>query len=221
MPAMPDSLLILYPADSAAAPPSAAVLRDTLRRIALIGRDFTFRGDTHYLAGDEFMHLVTFLGCSPHIALEPPADGSERDGADFCHIALPAPGARPRFLGGANVKPPRCRGCRGELPEWSAALMAWEQDPDKARGTCPACGRPYTLPQLNWRHSAGFGRVALEVWGVFEGEAVPSQELLSALQGLGVGEWDYFYARRDAESARTPPFITQKNPRRGRGDVRE
>jgi hypothetical protein len=51
------------------------------------------------------------------------------------------------------------------------------------------------LHRLKWKQSAGFGCQFLKVWGIFEGEAVPGEELMNTLRHASDLEWDYFYVR--------------------------
>lgn len=74
-----------------------------------------------YLAGPRFLQLITFLGCSPHLQLEPPADGSE----DFCHIRLRGPFRTARLLSAGNTRPPRCPGCGKGLTNWRQLESLW------------------------------------------------------------------------------------------------
>lgn len=191
---MKEYKLILHPKNPAATPSSATRLTQRLAEQGLLGKPFRFREREHHLPGEAFMQLITFLGCSPAVAFEPPADGSERDGADFCHLELRGPFSEVRFLGEGGVKRPRCPKCRGWLEDWEQALNAWESDHDYHH-RCPHCGDAVAPTIFKWRHSAGFGRLALAVWGVFEGEAVPSEELLRLLREISGEEWDYFYSR--------------------------
>ncbi|GAB6043396.1 hypothetical protein [Endothiovibrio diazotrophicus] len=185
--------LILHPKNPAAEPPAGDALLDHLHRAGVIGAPFPFRGAEHHLPGEAFMRAVTFLGCSPAVLFEPPAADAERgDGGDFCHLELRGPYAETRFLGEEGVKRPRCPRCRGWIDDWQAALAAWQADVGY-RHPCPHCGEPIEPPAMKWRHSAGFGRLALAVWGVFEGEAVPSEELLRTLREISGGDWEYFY----------------------------
>jgi len=191
---MKEYKLILHPKDPRAEPPATEPLTTRLAAWGLTGNPFAFRGREHYLVGEQFMQLITFLGCSPAVAFEPPADGSERDGADFCHLELRGPFPTTRFLGEGGVKRPRCPRCRGWIDDWEHALSRWREGETHLH-PCPRCGEAIDPTTFKWRHSAGFGRLAIAIWGVFEGEAVPSETLLRLLRESSGGEWDYFYSR--------------------------
>lgn len=182
---MSSNLLILTPADPffAAAP---GELIACLKEAGFIGAPQPQPG--FYKPGAKFFHFITFLGCSPVVALGEPGATAE-----ICRIEISVPLAAPLFLAGDNLKEPRCPGCGYRSPEGRAIGAAWQQDPANHRWTCPACGHAYAAPQLRWRHSAGFGRTFLKVWGVFEAEAVPSEHLSRLLAGFGDKEWQAFY----------------------------
>lgn len=189
---MTTNLLVLHPEVPTAVPADENALRVALTAQGLLGESFPHGGQRHYRPGDRFLQLITFLGCSPVVALGQPGPTGE----DFCHIALVGPGPVPRFYAGTNVKPPRCPGCGYRAEDWPAAVAAWEQD-HSARWRCPVCGREYHAPELKWRQCAGFARFFIEIYGVFEGEAVPGEELLDGLKvSTGMG-WTYFYLQRD------------------------
>ncbi len=186
---MPENLLLLYPADPMAAP-AVEPLVSALQEIGLLGDPFTCDGAPHFRPGEAFLRRITYLGCSPVVALgEPGATGDE-----FAHLALSGPYETPRFLAGTNVKQPRCPACRQRAEPWQdwpqrlAAGEAW-------RWQCPACGTANEAVELDWRQCAGHARLFLTVWGVFEGEAVPSDDLLKTLAGFA-GPWRWSYVRR-------------------------
>jgi hypothetical protein len=180
-----DNLLILSPADSFAAPTLAPLIA-RLAAARFIGAPLAQEG--FYKPGEEFFHFVTFLGCSPVVSLGEPGATAE-----ICRIEIPPVEAAPRYLAGTNLKPPRCPACGYRSPEGRAIGDAWERDPGHL-WSCPACGRHYAAPQLNWRHTAGFGRLFVKIWGVFEGEAVPAEALLQLLDDAsGIPEWREFY----------------------------
>lgn len=180
--------LILLPAAPQATLPDKRALLYRLEQCGFIGTPLMFNGQQHYRPGDNFLQLMTFLGCSPVVALgEPGATGDE-----FCHIQLDGPSDALRFIGGSNVKTPRCPGCGFRVETWPALVEDWLANPESI-WRCPLCGKEYALPRLRWRQCAGFGRLFLRVWGIFEGEAVPSEELLKVLREVSGLEWQYFY----------------------------
>jgi hypothetical protein len=188
---MADNQLILHPAKTADTPHNKRDLLYRLEQLGFIGTPLTFNGQQHYRPGARFLQLLTFLGCSPVVALgEPGVTGDE-----YCHIQLDGPSDQLRFVGGSNVKTPRCPGCGFHLENWPALIEAWQRSPAQP-WRCPLCGKEYLLPQLRWRQCAGFGRLFLRIWGVFEGEAVPSEELLKVLHEVSGVEWQHFYFRQ-------------------------
>ncbi len=178
--------LLLFPADPAAPPPPATAVIAALARLDLIGDPLGAAGS--FRTGPGFLHHLTFLGCAPHLVLEPPPDG----GTAFSHVVIAGPFATPRLLVGANTAAPRCPDCRARLADWRAAVTGWAAEPLSATVACPACGARHAPAALDWRESAATGRLFVEIRNVFPGEAVPSEELLAALERAGAGgPWRY------------------------------
>ena len=192
--------LVLAPVNPAQVPHDMDGLVRSLERLGLTGTPFQLAGHTHYLPGERFLGLVTFLGCSPAIALAPP-EGAQADpgihSKTFCHVRLWYAGDQPVFLAGRNTPAPRCSSCRHPVKNWREMLGAWEASPSSYLWTCPACTEQSTRYQLDWRQSAGFGRFFLEVWGIHSAEAVPSEMLLETLQRSTDGHWSFFYLEID------------------------
>jgi len=180
--------LLLTPLSPQRTPPPAAVL-DYLREADFIGRSLDAAEET-FVVGERFLQLITFMGCSPHIELEPPADGGP-----FCHVRLIGPLPQPQLLQGENTQPPRCAQCRGRLTQWREGLPDWCADPEGAEIRCPRCGHRQTPVELGWRRHAGFGRLFVAVEDIFPGEAVPVPSFLKGLERATEVGWDYFYIR--------------------------
>ncbi|MCU7933890.1 MAG: hypothetical protein KZQ99_03295 [Candidatus Thiodiazotropha sp. (ex Dulcina madagascariensis)] len=180
--------LALTPADPYLTPQTPASLVQRLREIGFAA-DALASASATYLLGKRFMQLVGFVGCSPHIRLEPnPA------GEPFCHLILSGPSPQPRFIKGQNTTPPHCGRCQKRVTDWESLMQAWENDPDRPPVTCPHCGQTQHPANFNWRQSAGCGRFMLFVENIFPREAVPTAELLSQLQSLTQNRpWRYFY----------------------------
>lgn len=180
--------LLLFPADPAADPPAIADLLAVLAALGLIGAGCGAEG---FLPGSEFARHVVFAGCSPHLVLEPPADGGA-----YSQVRVHGPFAAARLLAGDNVAAPRCPACRARVEDWRERLAGWRADP-ASLVDCPGCGRVHPASRLDWRGNASSGRVFVEIGNVFPGEAVPGESLLDALHALGSGPWRYAWVRGD------------------------
>jgi hypothetical protein len=188
---MAENILILVPGSFDAIPADRDTLLTALREKKFIGDAIEINGEQHYQPGEEFMMLITFLGCSPMIAT-----GELDSGEQHCHVAIEGPWKQPRFIAGDNLKLPRCPNCGHRYDDWQAVVNEWIAAP-AATVTCPACAADSSVTQLRWRKCAGFGRFFIKVWGIFESEAVPSPNLLSLLkQHTGI-EWQHFYIRNN------------------------
>jgi len=180
--------LVLTPSDPFYCPRDALALEQRLREVGFIGAGLTDR-EGAYLLGDDFLQLVSFLGCSPHIEL-----GPNPDGRPFCHLQINPPTPEPVFLYGRNTSPPRCQACRRRIPEWRPIMQQWQADPRGFLATCPHCGHRQNPASYDWRHGAGCARQVLFVENIFPNEAIPSPRLLQALQDPDQEvAWGYFY----------------------------
>lgn len=174
-------LLFRAPLDSET--PSPKSLETHLRGIGLIGERYR-QQDHAFLTGERFLQLVTFLGCSPFLRLEP-ADPQDEG---FCQVQFLGPFAQPRLMYGGNTRPPRCPHCGKSMGQWRTDLNHNGDHID-----CQICGQRSPVDALDWRRNAGLGRFFIQVTEVFPGEAVPLPALMQALREGGGDEWDYFY----------------------------
>ncbi|MBU1192538.1 MAG: hypothetical protein KKE76_12590 [Gammaproteobacteria bacterium] len=181
--------LVLYPtaADTYLAGPA---LRHALEKLNFISTQFQLDGQSHYHTGPAFLDHISFLGCSPAIALEAPtqdAESAARTGR-FCHLHLHEATKLPRL----RIRPgqrPRCRQCRTDIePESLLSLNS-----ASVTLNCPGCRREIEPERLNWRQSGAIARIFLDIWGIHNGEAVPGDLLLQQLGHTTSGRWDFFY----------------------------
>lgn len=175
--------LLLQPADPTADPPDVSAVVGALAALGLIGEPLG--SPATYRVGPEFLRHVTFLGCAPHLVLEPPPDG----GTAFSHVAIAGPFPVPRLVLASNTGAPRCPACRARFGDWRAAIADWVAAPVQRCARCHGCGAVHRPVDLDWRETAAAGRLFVEVRNVFPGEAVPGEELLRALGRLGAGPW--------------------------------
>lgn len=175
------SRLVLYPSDPHYSWESDEAIVRVLYEAGLIAtRLDKTQPEIGYLCGDRFLSLITFLGCAPNIALAPQGDGRE-----FCFVGLPPTVATPAAHFGVNAKPAQCRACKNPVRALS----------DVTEICCSHCGTPTLAWQLNWRRSACWARTVINVWNIYESEAVPSDTLLNYLANHSETPWRYCYIR--------------------------
>ncbi len=180
---MAQGSLFLHPIDPAQVIASD-LLVETLHAIGLIGTALT-APHAGWRVGDAFLQLLTFMGCSPHIRLEP-ASATDQD---FCHLFV-RHFAQPTLLSHPLAKPCRCAQCGKPMATHWQAL-----DLHATHWDCPFCGNHHkTLTELRWRTDAGYGRQFCEVHSIYPGEAQPVDALLDRLAQLSATPWRYFYA---------------------------
>jgi hypothetical protein len=180
--------MLLCPADPLTSP-DVPGLRDALARIGLIGAPLAGIGGG-FLAGEGFLGLIIFAGCSVTVELSPDAAGDD----PFTHVQLLGPFPEPRLISGRNTRPPRCPACRAPRRDWRAALT----EPAAAAAPplpCPACGTAQPPWAWDWKGTAGFGRVFVAIEEIFPGEATPAPALNAALEGLTGRPWRHFYVQ--------------------------
>jgi len=190
--------LILLPTDPACPPVSTGQLAGKLQAIGLIGAAREVNNDTFYPTGEHFLQLVTFLGCSPMIELEPPSDPvtlvADSAAGNFCHVFLSSSESL-RFRADPRTPAPRCPTCRTAVTEWQSLLQAWQNNPANANWCCAHCGHAGHVTGLGFRKSAGFGHSFVEIRGIYPSEAVPGEALLNTLKSLTLGDWSTLYIK--------------------------
>ena len=110
---MPAYKMLLHPAEPAWTT-EPGILASSLQALGLLSPPRPLGEDVYYPTGDQFLQLVTFLGCSPSIELDPPADQADLAAASasgqFCHAFITR-SRQPRLRADARTTPvPRCFG---------------------------------------------------------------------------------------------------------------
>lgn len=174
--------LLLHPADPCWIPGAGDRFSDLLEQLGLIDATLKAGRSGDFRAGEQFLNLIMFLGCSPRVVLEP---GEADEGQTACYLQYHLY-PEVTFLSAAKRPPVRCPGCRAPAGEVDASSHVRSV-------TCARCGQNVQVCALDWRRAAGFGRFFLEIGGVYPHEAVPSDKLLDSLREHSGGAWQYFY----------------------------
>ena len=145
--------------------------------------------------GNRFLQLLTFMGCSPHIRLEPEHPGDE----DYVYIKL-IESESPLLLASDNSRTPACPNCRKPaFPDWSV----FEQE--EAPLVCRHCGTKVVPETLRWRNDAGIARFFIEINSIYPGEAQPVDSMMQQLREASGCEWRYFYLLHEKRSGTKKP----------------
>ena len=178
---MNQGILILHP-DNCGSHPEMQQVIQLLQRERLIGSSIEGM-QSSYFAGEMFLQLITFMGCSPHIRFEP----EDEQDKGYCYITL-ADYETLQIRVSEHARPPRCSACKKPVGKaWQTAVSQGEQI------TCPHCYQQQRPDQLSWRNDSGMGHFFIEIHNVFPGEAQPVPRLLQQLQIIDASQWRYFY----------------------------
>lgn len=174
--------LILYPRQADRQPAHVDDLVTALHDIGFIHSEPV---DRHYLPADQFLNLLSFLGCSPDIRLHPD------DGENYCYIEFAEYTDKPVCLGHTTTVIPGCPRCKNKIRHWKDT-EGWQQADTVCR--CDRCQTKTAMSKLKWRQECAFGRFSIHIAHVHSHEAVPAEKLLNALESASGFAWDYAYA---------------------------
>lgn len=136
--------------------------------------------------GDDFLHQITFLGCSPTLYS---SDNSD-DNKTFISIAQHK---LTQFANSSPVPPARCPHCQKTDKNWPLYLQHWSENNERIEN-CPHCDKSFHFTQMKWKKNAGYGQLFIQIHGIQEQLAVPNQIFIDELQSLTVTKWEYFFA---------------------------
>lgn len=169
--------LFLYAEYSTDLDLSKAQLTDYLEKISFI----SCPTDSVTLpVGRKLMDYITFLGCSPAL------QRGEIESSITIHYFNQLTG-----LGGKSITTIRYPGCKHPVHEPERLIRSY---PKEESWKCPVCGIEGKTDQIQWRKSAGFSTVFIEISQIFPKEAIPSDKLLNALTEFTDHHWQWFYS---------------------------
>jgi len=181
--------LVLHPRRSDFALTSWDGLIAHLRETEILDKPINEQHRNGFSVGEQFLHCVAFMGCSPSLELTPPTNGS----MDFCHIQFSEIYPETRFRRASQNVFARCPQCRKRISNWRHAISIWSNDSAAVYFNCDKCAEQVTLYQLGWRHTAGFGRIFIDVYSIYPQEGIPTDQFLLLLEAQTGTQWDYFF----------------------------
>jgi len=154
---------------------------DNMRELGFIAAELDGQAGDCFIAGEHFIDLLSFLGCSPVIHLSP------EEGDKFCYIELlDLPAAE--LIYANQPFQPKCKRCRHPLTDWKTQLSG------ASVIQCHECNSAIPLDKVNWKQSAGYASQFMFVHNIYPHEAVPGERLMMKLEAISDNKpWDYFY----------------------------
>jgi len=184
---MTQARLIICPQSSSDAPVQVSVIKQLLTDMGLLANEFEHNS---YYAGEHFISLVIFLGCSPNIQLSP------EDGDAFCYIKMSDVSSHGQHLGHCQSVIPKCPNCKSKITDWKNTDN-WQAASSEI--TCNDCNTRSDLADLKWRQQGGYGRFSISIANIHPHEAVPAEKIFQNLKNMTGFEWTYFYANNETE----------------------
>ncbi len=168
--------LYLYPENRQTRIEHTSILK-TLKDLDFIN---TKIAEKRYATGDNFVTLLTFMGCSPNIELEPQED------KPYCYIEINVD-EKEKFYSGIIIKAAVCPECKTKITHIS--------NPTDEKTHCPDCNSEFQTNVLNWRRTAFIAQSCIAIGNIYESEAIPNDQLLDALEKISQSRWKYAYIR--------------------------
>jgi len=139
---------------------------------------------TDFLAGERFLDLIIFMGCSPAIQLK-----QDEQGSAYCYISFQQHKTPGKIYAGSQSRPARCGLCKASFETDQLNDCAEKQ----ALPVCHQCQKQLDWSDITWNKTTGMATDAIVIHNIFPHEAVPADELVSAINNASGLGWRYFY----------------------------
>ena len=139
-----------------------------------------------YETGDDFLHLITFLGCSPTLFANDDSDELKTFISITQHYTI-------QFGNSSPIPPARCPHCKKTDKNWPDYFQHWSTD-NSTTENCPHCKQDFNFAQMKWKKNGGYGQLFIQIHGIQEQLAVPNQSFIDKLESLTNTNWEYFFA---------------------------
>ncbi|MFV1985142.1 MAG: hypothetical protein ACC657_16455, partial [Thiohalomonadales bacterium] len=148
------------------------------------------------LSGKNYLHYISFLGCSPYLNFKPQkiisASDLNQTIADLNYIQLDFINKHYYFKKTEFGVKAICPSCKSRISEWNNLILNWEKT-SEMNAPCPACQQQISLLDIHWKKTAGFYKSAILFHGIQAELALPTDTFLKQLEKITNVEWKYFY----------------------------
>ncbi len=139
---------------------------------------------TDFHAGERFLDLIIFLGCSPAIQLK-----QDEQGSAYCYISFQQHKTPGKIYTGSLSRPARCGLC--QAPFETDQLNDCVEN--QTQPVCRQCQKQLGWSDITWNKTTGMTTNAIVIHNIFPHEAVPADELVSVINSTSGLNWRYFY----------------------------
>lgn len=190
------SCLVLAPVNQGNLITDQSCIVDLLSRLQLIGNPLLQNNIQYYQVGNEYLNLISFLGCSPTFEFSIPSDikqsGLDSTNNKYYYIKIIIESNKTRFMHSDFSVKARCPNCRKHLPNWKKLIVDWTAS-NTSQFQCVFCQIMSNVEKIEWGKSAGFVSTSIELYGIQAELAVPSDKLLDSLGDSSKTKWKYFF----------------------------
>jgi hypothetical protein len=131
------------------------------------------------LAGTKLMEHITYLGCSP--ALSTGGCESEIRLHQFTNT---------HGMGGNSIETLRFPRCKHKILNPQSLLSS----PPSSKWVCDQCNNSGVNSEINWRKSAAYSDIFIEITSIFPKEAIPSEQFIQSINLFSNSKWSWFYS---------------------------
>ncbi len=93
-------------------------------------------------------------------------------------------------MGGDSIETLRFPRCKHKIPNPLVLLSS----PPYAKWICDQCDNSGVISEINWRKSAAYSDVFIEITSIFPKEAIPSESFIQSIRLFCNSEWGWFYS---------------------------
>lgn len=164
--------------------------------LAIISKPLIKDNKEYFLAGDNYLDYISFLGCSPCLNFEPAQNITlsllKETIADLNYIQFYFNSGSYCFKKTPFGVKAVCPLCKTKIKEWKELITNWENNsnPDTI---CPQCHQVISIINIDWKKTAGFFQTAILLYGVQAELAIPTDNFLTQLENITRVKWHYFY----------------------------
>ncbi len=172
--------LFLYPNICDFAPKDFSAFISTLQKINFISLPVDDIETHHYFTGDKFLDYIAYMGCAPTITFE------KNGNKNFCFIKVLNFTSKKLLHCQQQARAPHCTKCK-------KPVNTWQDNKTDTTIHCNHCDATSSIEKFNWRKTAAYAKLFIEITDIFPKEAIPQQILLDKLASITNVEWSYFY----------------------------